>query len=52
MNPPYNKLYKQTDRVAMGSPLGLSLANAFLCHYEKNWHNECPPQFKHEVYKS
>ena len=28
-------LYKQVDRVAMGSPLGPTLANAFLCHYEK-----------------
>ena len=31
-----NKLYKQIDGVAMGSPLGPTLANAFLCHYEKN----------------
>ena len=29
-----NKLYKQIDRVAMGSPLGHTLANAFLCHYK------------------
>ena len=28
-------LYKQVDGVAMGSPFGLTLANAFLCHYEK-----------------
>ena len=28
-------LYKQIDGVAMGSPLGPTLANAFLCHYEK-----------------
>ena len=28
--------YKQIDGVAMGSPLGPSLANAFLCYYEKN----------------
>ena len=27
-----NKLYKQIDRVAMGSPLDTTLANAFLCH--------------------
>ena len=26
-------LYKQVDGVAMGSPLGPTLANAFLCHY-------------------
>ena len=28
-------LYKQIDGVAMGSPLGPTLANAFLCFYEK-----------------
>ena len=31
-----NVLYKQIDRVAMGSPLGPSLANAFLAHHEQN----------------
>ena len=46
-----NKLYKQIDGVAMGSPLGPTLANVFLCHYEKNWLNECPSQFKPVVYK-
>ena len=30
----------------MGSPLGPTQANAFLCHYEKIWLNECPSQFK------
>ena len=35
-----NKLYKQIDGVAMGSPLGPTLANAFVCHYEKIWLNE------------
>ena len=29
------KLYKQVDGVAMGSPLGPTLANAFLVHFEK-----------------
>ena len=37
-----NKLYKQIEGIVMGSPLGPTLANAFLCHYEKNWLNECP----------
>ena len=46
-----NKLYKQIDGVAMGSPLGPTLANVFLCHYEKIWLNECPSQFKPVVYK-
>ena len=30
-------LYKQTDGVAMGSPLGPSLASAFVSYHEKNW---------------
>ena len=29
-------LYKQVNGVAMGSSLGSTLANAFLCFYEKN----------------
>ena len=35
----------------MGSPLGHRRANAFLCHYEKTWLNECPSQFKPAVYR-
>ena len=36
----------------MGSPLAPTLANAFLCHYEKIWLiNECPSQFKPVVYR-
>ena len=46
-----HKLYKQIGRVAMGSPLGSTLANAFLSHYEKMSLNECPSQFKPVVYK-
>ena len=30
-----NKYYCQLDGVAMGSPLGPTLANTFLCHFEK-----------------
>ena len=29
-----NKYYSQIDEVAMGSPLGLTLANVFLCYHE------------------
>ena len=29
------KLYNEIDGVAMDSPLGPTLANAFHCHYEK-----------------
>ena len=39
-------LYKKVDSVAMGSPLGPSLVNAFLSYYEKNWLNNCPQGFK------
>ena len=46
-----NKLYKQIDGVVMGSPLGPTITNAFLCHYEKTWFNECPSQFKPVVYR-
>ena len=37
--------YRQKDGVAMGSPLGPVLANAFLCHYETGWLEECPLSF-------
>ena len=37
--------YRQKDGVAMGSPLGPALANAFLCHYESKWLEDCPLSF-------
>ena len=37
-------VYQQIHGVAMGSPLGPSLANAFLAHYEQVWLNDCPNQ--------
>ena len=43
--------YIQVDGVAMGSPLGPTLANAFLCYYEKKWLRECPETFLPNVYK-
>ena len=45
------KIYKQTDGVAMDSPLGPSLANAFLCFHEQIWLNECPEGFKPVYYR-
>ena len=39
-------LYKQVYVVAMRSPLGASLANAFFSYHEKNWLNNCPQVFK------
>ena len=44
-------LYKQIDGVAMDSPLGPTLANAFLCHYEKEYLHNCPYHFKPIVYR-
>ena len=44
-------IYQQTDGVAMGSPPGPSLANAFLAHYEQVWLDDCPVEFKPVYYK-
>ena len=43
--------YSQTDGVAMGSPLGPTLANIFLTHYEEIWLSKCPNQFKPKYYR-
>ena len=45
------KYYIQTDGVAMGSPLGPTFANIFLCYWEEIWLNKCPPQFKPLYYR-
>ena len=44
-------LYKQIDGAAMDSPLGLSLANAFLSYHEQNWLNNCPQGFTPFFYR-
>ena len=44
-------MYRQIDGVAMGAPLCLILANAFLCHFEKQWFSECPPDILPKVFK-
>ena len=44
------KYYSQLDGVAMGSPLGPTLANIFLCHHEEKWLDSCPKQFKCNYY--
>ena len=41
-----NKYYSQTDGFTMGSPLGPTLANIFLCYHESNWLKVCPKDFK------
>ena len=46
-----NKLYSQIDGVSMGSCLGPSYANAFLCYYENIWLSECPLAFKPLYYR-
>ena len=38
------KYYKQCDDVAMGSPMGPTLANVFMCHFENTWLQNCPTQ--------
>ena len=43
--------YKQIDGVAMGSPLGPTLANAFLAYHEKIWLQNCPVNFKPVFYR-
>ena len=44
-------LYDQVDRVAIGSALGSTLANAFLVYFEKNWLQNCPSDFKSYHYR-
>ena len=43
--------YEQCDGVAMGSPLGPTLANLFMCHFENVWSENCPNHFKPIIYK-
>ena len=47
----YQVMFRQIDSVAMGSPWGPILANAFLCHFEKQWLSECSPNFLPKVSK-
>ena len=44
-------VFKQIDGVAMGSPLGPSLVNAFLSYHEKNRLNNSPEGFKPVFYQ-
>ena len=43
--------YEQCDGIAMGSPLGPTLANAFMCHFENIGLENCPSHFKPIVYR-
>ena len=44
-------MYKQIDEVAMGSPLGPTLAMAFMCFMEEKWLSDCPDGFKPQFYR-
>ena len=44
------KIYKQTDSVTMGSPLGPSLASSFFCSHEQIWFKDCAEDFKSIYY--
>ena len=46
-----NEYYSQLDGVAMGYPLGPTLANAFLCHFEKQWLSDSPQDFCLNIYR-
>ena len=43
--------YIQVDGATMGSPLGSTLANAFLSHHEKIWLDSCPTEYKPIYYR-
>ena len=45
------KLYQQIEGVAMDSPVGLLLANTFMCHIDEKLqdHNTIPSFYKHHV---
>ena len=45
-------LHKQVNGVATVFPLGHTLANELLCHYEKEWLDNCPIHYKPVIYKS
>ena len=46
-----NKYYSQLDGVAMGSPLGPTLAKAFLCHFGKQRLSDCPQDVCPNIYR-
>ena len=45
------KNYKLIDGVAIGSPLGPTLGNVFLCFHEQIWLKECLDEFKPAYYR-
>ena len=47
----YGKFYEQCDGVAMGSALGPTSANVFMCHFENILLENCLANFKPTVYR-
>ena len=39
------------DKMVNCSPFGPNLSNAFLCHYEEEWSDNCPIHFKPMICK-
>ena len=46
-----DKIYKQTDGMAMGSQLGPTFANIFMCYIETMFLDQCPESFKPLFYR-
>ena len=46
-----NKVFRQIDSMAMGSPLGPTFANIFMCHLEGLYIDQCPSDFKPVFYR-
>ncbi|KAG1698807.1 hypothetical protein GQR58_005637 [Nymphon striatum] len=45
------KLFRQTEGLGMGLPLGPTMVNIFMCFHEENWLDNCPAQFKPVLYR-
>ena len=45
------KVFKQIDGMAMGSPLGPTFANIFMCHLEEMYLEQCPLAFRPIFYR-
>ena len=46
-----NKLYKQIDGAAMGSPLDSAPANIFMCSFANKWLKDCPHSLEPVFYR-